>query len=115
MKFVIESSGYHRDDLLREYPFLVDYGFEMMEKIVPNRTRIRDERDNVIWQIGTRTDTIPCIHVNTLEELVDLSKKVGEGNSIIIHSEYNNVYDYVKNKWVGIGIPSIEIYDDYRE
>lgn len=114
MKFAIESSSYHKDYLLREYPFLVDYGFETMEKIVPCRTPIRDENGKRIYQIGTRTETIPHIHINTLEQLIDFSNKVGVGNSIIIFPEHK-IYDGEQRDFVGVGFPAIEIYDGYRE
>lgn len=114
MKFAIESTSYHKDHLLQEYPFLVDYGFETMEKIVTCRTPIRDEDGKRIYQIGTRTETIPHIHIHTLEQLVEFSNKVGEGNSIIIFPEHT-VYDGEKGKYVGVGFPAIEIYDGYRE
>lgn len=52
------------------------------------------------------------ITVENLEALMDLANKAGF--SIILTSEYE-VYDPKLKKWIGTGVPNIEIYDWYRE
>lgn len=114
MKFTIGSSCYNNDELLEKYPCLSEYNFEILEKTVNTRTAIRDENGKRMYQCGTKTKYIPCVNVDTLEQLVDLSSKVGQGNGLIIFPSAT-VYDGKKNDWVGIGIPYMEIYDGYRE
>lgn len=114
MKFALESTCYHRNDMLEKYPFLVDYGFEIEEKAVGRKTRIRDENGDIVYQFSTRIETIPCIHIDTLEQLVDFSAKVGKENSIIIFPTHT-VYNGAKGEWESVGFPAIEIYDGYRE
>lgn len=114
MKFAIESTCYSEANLLEHYPFLTDYGFETMEKIVGTKTPILDENGKRIYQIGTKVKSIPCIHIHTLEQLVGFSNKVGDGNAIIIFPDHT-VYDGEKGDFVRAGVPCIEIYDGYRE
>lgn len=52
------------------------------------------------------------ITVESLEALMDLANKTG--SRIILSPEYD-VYDPKSKKWIGTGVPSIEIYDWYRE
>lgn len=52
------------------------------------------------------------ITVESLGALMKLINAAGRG--IILTSEYE-VYDPKSKKWVGTGVPNIEIYDGYRE
>ena len=53
------------------------------------------------------------ITVKSLEDLMNLVNKT-ERNGIILFPEHE-VYDPKLRKWVGTGVPEIEIYDGYRE
>ena len=52
------------------------------------------------------------ITVESLEALMDLANRAGCG--IILNSE-REMYDPKSKKWIGTGVPNIEIYDAYRE
>lgn len=87
MKFHIESIkwGNKEKDLIEHYPWLKDFGY-------------KDEH----------------ITVDSLEALMDLVNKTGVIDGIIIFPEHE-VYDPKSKKWIGTGVPAIEIYDAYRE
>lgn len=103
MKFQIEATSIWRDKherLIKEYPMLADYGYEVETKDVPVVPRwIKDENGRFIkFHTGeTKTIHTPYITVNSLEQLMEFIKRL-EGTSEIIVSE-----DF------------IEIYDGYRE
>lgn len=52
------------------------------------------------------------ITVESLEALMELVNRAG--CNIILNSEYE-IYDPKSKKWIGTGVPAIEIYDGYRE
>ena len=87
MKFYIESTnwGNKEEDLVEHYPWLKDFGYE-------------DEH----------------ITVKSLKVLMDLVNKIKDNDGIIIFPEHE-VYDPKSKKWIGTGVPAIEIYDGYRE
>lgn len=87
MKFYIESTmwGIKEEDLIEHYPWLKEFGY-------------KDEH----------------ITVKSLKALMDLVNKIGVTDGIILFSE-REVYDPKSKKWIGTGVPSIEIYDGYRE
>ena len=53
------------------------------------------------------------ITIKSLKALMDLVKKT-ERNGIILFPEHEK-YDPKLRKWVGTGIPELEIYNGYRE
>lgn len=87
MKFYIESTiwGDKEKDLIEHYPCLKDFGYE-------------DKH----------------ITVKSLKALMDLLNKISVTDGIILYSEHE-VYDPKSKKWIGAGVPEIEIYDGYRE
>lgn len=88
MKFHIESTmwGDKEKDLIDHYPILKEFGY-------------KDEH----------------ITINSLKAFMDLVNNSSVRNGgIIVFPEYE-IYDLKKKKWVGTGVPSIEIYDGYRE
>lgn len=87
MKFYIESTnwGNKEEDLVEHYPWLKEFGY-------------KDEH----------------ITVESLEALMDLVNKAGAMDGIILTLEHK-VYDPKSKKWIGTGVPNIEIYDAYRE
>lgn len=89
MKFHIESTmwGDKEKDLIDHYPMLKEFGY-------------KDKH----------------ITVNSLKALMKLVNDPSIGNSggIIIFPEHT-IWDPKAKKWVGTGVPSIEIYDAYRE
>lgn len=87
MKFHIESTkcGVKEETLIENYPLLKEFGY-------------KDEH----------------ITVESLEALMELVNKIEVNDGIIIFSEYK-VYDPKSKKWIGTGVPNIEIYDWYRE
>lgn len=87
MKFHIESTnwGDKEKDLIEHYPWLKDFGYE-------------DKH----------------ITVKSLKALMDLVSKTRVTDGIILLSDHT-IYDPKLKKWVGTGVPNIEIYDGYRE
>lgn len=106
MRFKIYSSGQFVDDpteLLRNYPCLKDYNFEIVEyeKEYEHHSWIRDEKGERIRQtrIEKRKIVEGYITVDSLNQLMKLVQDIDE--PIIIDN------DMIK--------PNIEIYDTYRE
>lgn len=87
MKFYIESTmwGTKEENLIKHYPWLKDFEY-------------KNEH----------------ITVESLKALMDLINKTGVIDGIIISPE-REVYDPKLKKWIGTGVPNIEIYDWYRE
>ena len=87
MKFYIESTMYgdKEEDLIEHYPWLKDFKYKDGQIIV-----------------------------NNLKALMDLINKIKVNGGIIIFPEHE-VYDPKLKKWIGTGVPAIEIYDGYRE
>lgn len=52
------------------------------------------------------------ITVESLEALMEFANKAG--CDIILNSEHE-IYNPKLKKWIGTGVPNIEIYDGYRE
>ena len=91
MKFYVTSTYYDGEDVLLEhYPWLKD--FEYKDRLIT---------------------------VKSLEELMGLINKVeyneiNGGCGVILFSEHEK-YDLKLRKWIGTGVPELEIYDGYRE
>lgn len=87
MKFHIESIMYgnKEENLVKHYPWLKVFEY-------------KDEH----------------ISVESLEALMDLVNKTEVIDGITLSPEYK-VYDPKSKKWIGTGVPNIEIYDGYRE
>ena len=87
MKFYIKSTnwGDKEEDLVKYYPWLKEFEY-------------KDGH----------------ISVESLEALMDLVNKIRVTDGIILFSEHE-VYDPKSKKWIGTGVPAIEIYDWYRE
>ena len=85
MKFHIESTGWGRNE----------------ETLIENYPLLKE--------FGYKDEHIT---VESLEALIELINTAG--CDIILSSEYE-VYDPKLKKWIGTGVPSIEIYDGYRE
>lgn len=87
MKFYIESTAYgdKEEDLVEHYPWLKDFEYKDGQIIV-----------------------------NDLKALMDLINKIKVNDGVIIFPE-REVYDPKSKKWIGTGVPAIEIYDGYRE
>ena len=98
MKFKITSSSYSNnfEKIIKEYPCLKDFGFEVAEYEVPLKTRTRDECGKRIFQIyGKNIIREPYVTIESLERLLALKSAVEE--PLIITED------------------EIEIYDGYRE
>ena len=67
------------------------------------------EKYPLLKEFGYKNDHIT---VKSLGALMDLVNKAGCG--IILSSEHE-IYDPKLKKWIGTGVPEIEIYDGYRE
>lgn len=87
MKFYIESTMYgdKEEDLVEHYPWLKEFEY----------------------QDGHIT-------VKSLKTLMKLVNKIKANDGIIVFPE-REVYDPKSKKWIGTGVPNIEIYDGYRE
>lgn len=105
MKFQIYSTteDYNPQRLLKQYPVLNDYHFEIVEyeKEYVHVGYVKDEHGNRIEQhiIRKRKITEAYIIVESLEQLMKLVHDLDE---YIIIGDKNET-------------PHIEIYDDYRE
>lgn len=87
MKFYIESTnwGSKEKDLIEHYPWLKEFEY-------------KDRH----------------ISVESLEALMDLVNKTRTTDGIILLPDHC-IYDPKSKKWIGTGVPEIEIYDGYRE
>lgn len=87
MNFHIESVmwGDKEKDLIDHYPILKEFGY----------------KDGHVT-------------IDSLEALMKLVNKTKANDGIILYREYT-IYDPKAKKWVGTGVPNIEIYDAYRE
>ena len=88
MKFHIESTmwGDKEKDLIDHYPILKEFGY-------------KDKH----------------ITINSLKAFMDLVNSPSIRNVGIIVFPEHEIYDPKAKKWVGTGVPNIEIYDAYRE
>lgn len=104
MKYHIFTAEYWLDQpdaVLRMYPCLQYFGFEIEEKLVPKTSRIRDERGRWCSQINYEMKKYGYVTIDTLEKLMELQKAVD--HSLIIRDGDD---DYGQ---------AIMIYDDYIE
>ena len=87
MKFHIESTmwGDKEEDLIEHYPMLKEFEY-------------KDEH----------------ITVDSLEALMNLVNNPSISNSGIILCREYTIYDPKAKKWVGTGVPNIEIYDGFK-
>ena len=83
MQFYVKSTIYDGNGVVDLYPWLRDYGYENNH-----------------------------ITVTTLEELMDVVKKSGDDNGVILFTSRIGIVD---GKYQYIQEPTIEIYDGYRE
>lgn len=98
--FIERTCGRYGDDLLETYPCLEKYGYQHIEKDVVHRRYVRDEN-------GKRIETDPVlgrerystINIVSMEELLALTVELDEP---LIFSKFDR-------------LPTIEIYDGYRE
>ena len=98
MKFKITSSFFSNnfEKIIKEYPCLKDFGFEVVEYEVPLKTWTWDENGMRILQIyGKETIRKPYVTIESLEQLLALKSAIEE--PLIITED------------------EIEIYDGYRE
>lgn len=101
MKFRISATSIWKDEdvkLIEEYPCLKEFGYTVEPKNKTHKTAILDENGNLIYQDTPYVDKTPYIHINNIEELMNLMRLTG--HEIVVDNEYEN---------------SIEIYDGYRE
>lgn len=99
MQFRIWSSNWcldsEVDKLVDGYPCLKDFGLELIDRIEPQYTLIRDETGNFIHHFGDVEIKCAYINIDTIEQLLELEK--ASGSALIVTQD------------------TIEIYDDYRE
>lgn len=107
MKFKITATSvWLSTDVIVKYPCLMKFGYEMVTEHVPSKCMIRDEFGKPIEFVnGERTFNTPFIHINTIEQLMELINAVE-------NDEYFSCGVVVS---MNDGIPEIEIYDSYRE
>lgn len=106
MRFRIEatsiwSNATAHEKLIKEYPCLQNFGYEVETTTKIKKTWINDECGNRIWQKGPETIVhTPYVNLNSLEDLNRLYEAVA--NPLIYSGD---ISDY----------PTIEIYDGFRE
>lgn len=100
MKYKITSViWYEPKDLIAHYPCLIDFGFEIDHKLVPEDIYIGDENGKPIkYTTGETVKTTCYVNINDLGELQKLSEAVK--NPLVMFEGKE---------------PIIEIYDGYRE
>lgn len=105
MKFKISSVDYDDvDKMLQKYPELRRFGFSIKEVTFCVKTWTRDENGKSIRQTEERSKLAAFIFLDSLEQLTELVKLVGE--EIVISPVDTHRY--------GVEY-EIEIYDGYRE
>ena len=100
-KFYIRSTSVweNPDQIIHYYPCLRDFGFDIQGVRRNFKTRIRDERGEIIFQERYETKRLGFITIDNLDRLIALQKLVK--CEIIVDVEQDE--------------PWIEIYDGYRE
>lgn len=107
MKFKITASSvWKTEELIAKYPCLMNFHYEVLTDYKPNICMIKDETGKLIeYANGERAINTPIIHIYTLEDITNLLGTLNKNSeyfiSVIISADED--------------IPSIEIYDDYRE
>lgn len=102
MKFQIKATSIWRDEherLIKEYPMLADYCYEVETTESRTGQWIKDENGDPIYFPNSRTASIhtPYITIDSLKQLIEFINRL-EGTSEIV-----------------VGEDFIEIYDGYRE
>ena len=104
MEFKIESSSWYKpEEILEQYPCLKDYSFRTEEIRVPKTIKLRDENGNIMTQETTITRITPYVHITSLANLMKFMKDVTYPVIISDTDSYDSP------------IPTIEIYDGWRE
>ena len=107
MKFKITASSvWKTEDLIVKYPCLMNFHYEVLTDYKPIICRIKDESGALIdFANGERIINTSIIHIYTLEDITNLIDTLNQNSdeyvSVIISADGD--------------MPSIEIYDDYRE
>lgn len=80
MKIQIISAMYTElDELIRHYPCLCDFGFEIKKEVCPRNVTIKDENGNHIkFEFDSTTKYTPYIEMNTIEDFFKLGKAVNK-------------------------------------
>ena len=80
MKIKIESQiRYDIDDLIRHYPKLVLFGFEIEKRVDPKNITVKDENgSDITYEYDCLYRYTPYIHVNTVEDIFKLGEAVNK-------------------------------------
>ena len=105
MKFEIEATySCGAGEVIREYPILNDYGFELVDEHYTFKQPIKNPDGGYLIQETLSVRKRAFINIDTFDELMKLSLDVGQALILFMPENHGNV-----------DIPSIEIYDGYRE
>lgn len=106
MKFRITTTcnSLDVDKMLKDYPVLRRFGFSIKEVSFQVKTWTRDENGKSIRQMEERSRLAAFIFLDSLEQLTELMKAVGE--EIVVSPADTDRY--------GVEY-ELEIYDGYRE
>ena len=104
MEFKIEAtSTWDAEPILQRYPCLSNYSFRIEETKIPKAIKFRDETNNLLTQEMMITKKTPYVSITTIDELMQFIKDVKY--PVIVGDV--DIYDNP--------IPTIEIYDSWRE
>lgn len=114
MKFVISATSIFEFETSRaiidKYPFLNEYGFEIVDEPITKKCRIWDENGEPMYMEVPDIRRVSYVNIDTLEQLMSLCERVGcDTNELVLTcADMASVINKVM-------LPEIEIYDSYRE
>lgn len=102
MKFkIVSTCCYGANDVIKQYPKLMNFGFTIERKVKPVHCTIPDECGNPIeFEYDGNITYTPYIYLNDLDHLTTFIREFGQ--EIVITGLENDIL-------------TIEIYDGYRE
>lgn len=94
MKIEIQSACWSSiEEMIRRYPQLCDFHFEIEKKVEPRFIDIKDERGkDHSFECGCSYGYTPYIHIDTIEDLFKLGQAVDK--NLVIHDDQTLIVIY---------------------
>lgn len=74
------------EDLIRHYPALRNFGFEIEKRVKPKTFTIKDENgSDITYEYDCTFSYIPYIHVNSVEDIFNLGKALDK--NLVFHDD----------------------------
>ena len=87
MRIKIESETWcDIGDLIRHYPQLGSFGFEIEKRVDPQNVTVKDANgSNITYECGCTCKYTPYVHVDTVEDIFRLGKAVNK--NLVFHDD----------------------------